>query len=66
MEQSVTNTVSEFSKHYNIKSRNLTKETLDLVIEIRITNGSELVKKIMEIEGVSSASLLSHDGEVTF
>jgi len=66
LEEKITDTVSQYTKSFTVKSRNLTKETLDLVIELRIAKGSELVKQIMELEGVTSASLLSHDGEVNF
>ena len=66
LEEKITDTVSQYTKGFTVKSRNLTKETLDLVIELRIAKGSELVKQIMELEGVTSASLLSHDGEVNF
>ena len=58
--------VRQFDKHFCVKSRNMTASTLDLVIELRTTQGGELVKKIMQLDGVTSASLLSHDGEVTF
>lgn len=66
IEDNVTNAVSNFSKNYTVKSRNMTKDTLDLVIEIRTSEGNKLVKQLMQLEGVVSASLLSHDGEVTF
>ena len=49
-----------------MKSRNMTATTLDLVIELRTAQGGQLVRKIMQMDGVISASLLSHDGEVTF
>ena len=62
----VAEEVKQFDKHFRVKSRNMTASTLDLIIEIRTTQGGELVKKIMGLEGVTSASLLSHDGEVTF
>jgi len=39
---------------------------MDMVVELRTTQGSALVKAIMQLDGVTSASLLSHDGEVTF
>lgn len=65
-EKCITDTVSSFTKHYNVKSRNMTKDTLDLVIELRTDKGAELVKSILAIEGITSASLLSHDGESTF
>lgn len=66
IESAVTDKVREFAKHFTVKSRNLTKESLDLVIELRVDKCSELVATIGKIEGVSSVSLLSHDGEVTF
>ena len=58
--------VRRFDKHFCVKSRNMTASTLDLVIELRTAQGGDLVKKIMQLDGVTSASLLSHDGEVTF
>jgi len=41
-------------------------DSLDLVIELRTGDGSKLVRDVMSVKGVTSASLLSHDGEVTF
>lgn len=66
IEGKVTEILSQFSKHYTVKSRNMTKDTLDLVIEIRTADGGKLIKQLMSIDDVTSASLLSHDGEVTF
>lgn len=66
VEEVVTSVVAKYTKHYNVKSRNFTANTLDMVIELRVKNGGKLVKEIIEIDGVTSASLLSHDGEVTF
>lgn len=54
------------TKHYKIKSRNMTKQGLDLVIELRIKDGGELVRNLGSIASVQAVSLLSHDGEVTF
>lgn len=54
------------TKHYKIKSRNMTKQGLDLVIELRIKDGGELVRNLGRIASVQAVSLLSHDGEVTF
>lgn len=44
----------------------MTATSLDMVIELRTSKGGELVRSIMKEEGILSASLLSHDGEVTF
>lgn len=66
VEEAVCKAVSEFVKHYHVKSRNMTRNTLDLVIELRTDRGREVVQRVMAVDGVTSVSLLSHDGEVTF
>lgn len=65
-EDEVVSAVKEFGGHYTVKSRNITEQALDLVIELRTDKGKELVKKVAALEFVSSVSLLSHDGEATF
>ena len=66
IEPQVLDAVARHAKHTNVKSRNMTQDSLDMVIELRTQAGSELLQDVMAIEGVASASLLSHDGEVTF
>jgi hypothetical protein len=66
VEKRVTAAVVAYDKHYRVKSRNMTADTLDLIIELRTVQGADLIGQVMALEGVASASLLSHDGEVTF
>ena len=66
IEDQLMSVASEYSKHPVIKSRNMTSTTMDFTIELRTDSGAELLSEVMAIEGVASASLLSHDGEVTF
>ena len=49
-----------------VKARNLTKDKLSLAVEVRTGEGGRLVEELMELESVVSASLVDHDGEVTF
>ena len=65
-EAAVVQTVQKYTKSYTVKSRNLTESSLDLVLELRTDKGGELVREIMALQDVTSASLMSHDGEVTF
>ena len=65
-EDAVVETVCKYAKHYRIKSRNLAENSLDLVLELRTDEGGKLVREVMGLAGVTSASLLAHDGEVTF
>lgn len=61
----ILDTVKKYSKHYKIKSRNLTPNSLDLIIEINVEEDSKLVHEMLKIDGVTSASILTHDGEIT-
>jgi len=65
-EDTVEQIVKQYSRSFSVKSRNLTAQSLDLVIELRTAQGKELVKRIMGLQGILSVSLLSHDGEVSF
>ena len=66
VEKNVTAVVVNFDKHYCVKSRNVTSDSLDLVIELRTAMGAELVSQVMALADVHAVSLLSNDGEVTF
>lgn len=71
-EEEITRIVKEHCSLYKIKARNLTKNHLDMAIEVRVkaADGYQtetiLVTELMKLESVASASLIAHDGEVTF
>lgn len=65
-ESAISEIVSRFDKHYRVKSRNMTASTLDMVVELRTTQGGDLIRSIMQLSSIVSATLMSHDGEVTF
>jgi len=58
--------LSQYDKHYRVKSRNMTANALDLVVELRTAKADALLRQVMEVSGVTAASLLAHDGEATF
>ncbi len=49
-----------------VKARNLTKSKLDMAIEVKTDKEAQLLESLMNMEQVTSASLVDHDGEVTF
>lgn len=61
----ILETVKKYSTSYEVKSKNLTPSTLDMIIEIKVDAESELVHEVLHIDGVTSASILSHNGEIT-
>lgn len=65
-EAAILEILENYCKRYQVRSRNAKKDRLDMVIELNVKEESELLSELLETEGVFSASLLSHDGEVTF
>lgn len=59
-------TVSKYDKSSNVKSRSLTKESADFLIEVRVKDSEGLLNDLNRIQGVSSVSLLAHKGDTAF
>ena len=65
-EEAVLEIVKKFSKYNKVKTRNLSGKTLHMIFEVRPAEESKMVRELGEIEGMTSVSLMEHDGEVTF
>lgn len=65
-EKEILRMVKKYCSLYKVKARNLTKDHLDMAIEVRVKEEGELVNSLVELSDVVSASLVSHDGEVTY
>ena len=65
-EKAVLDVVGKYARYYKVKSRNLSKGRLDLVIELKVKEERALVSEVAALDGMLSASMISHDGEVTF
>lgn len=65
-EEAILLTVKKYSKYNRIRSRNLSNDHMDMVIEVRLKEERQCIGEILNVKGVTAASLLSHDGEVTF
>ena len=66
LEKQIAQIVTQYDRHMCVKSRNMTENTLDIVIELRTALGNELIRELMKLTGVTSASLIAHDGEATY
>ncbi|MEE0686739.1 MAG: DUF4956 domain-containing protein [Lachnospiraceae bacterium] len=65
-EKVIEDIINNHCTMYKVKARNLTKQKLDMAIEVHTNMGIGLLEELMAVESVVSASLLDHDGEVTF
>lgn len=66
LEKDIMAIVKKYCKPYQVKSRTITPDKLDMVIEVRVKEEDKLVDDIASLEGIGTVSLLNHDGEVTF
>ena len=66
LQDEILSVVAEEAKYYKVKSRNIAENRLNMVIELKTHEESELLSKVNEIKGVDYVSLIDHEGEVTF
>lgn len=66
IEEELLKIVAKHCRYYSVKSRTLSDNKTDLVIEIRTNKEAELAKDVAALKTVTSSSLLCHDGEVTY
>lgn len=64
--EKVFRTVGRYDKKYRVKSRNLTKENTDFLMEVRLKDYEELLKELNEIEEVTSVSVVAHRGDSVY
>ena len=65
-EDDILDIVEGYSTYYRVKSRNLSADQLDMVVELRVKDEKALIGEIHDLKDVHAVSLLAHDGEVTF
>lgn len=66
--EAVFQTVGKYDKNYKVKSRNLTKDSADFVMEIRQKDhdSDSLLKELNEIKEVVSVSMVAHKGDAVY
>ncbi|MBD5548954.1 MAG: DUF4956 domain-containing protein [Lachnospiraceae bacterium] len=64
VEEEIMDAVKKLAGAYKLKSKNITKDGMDLILEVRAGKEKELVDKLSEMKGITAVSLLAHDSEV--
>ena len=65
-EAPILEAAGKFSRAAAVKSRSLTPQQLDLIVELRAADEAALTAAVMELPEIVSCSIVAHDGEVTF
>ena len=65
-ETAVMGIVKEFAPKAKIRSRNITKNGTEWIVEMQTKEEEKMVKAVAAAGGVISVNLMTHDGEVRF
>lgn len=65
-EANLLDIVKSYAKTHKVRSRNFSRNGLDMIIELRTKEESEMMRTITQLASVKNASLVAHDGEKEF
>ena len=65
-EKEILAQIKKFTKSHKIRSRNISKNGTEWIIELQVKKEAELVSEVAKVEGVDSVHLMTHDGDVRF
>lgn len=65
-EDGLLTAVKTFAPRARVRSRNVTRQGSDWILELQVKDPQGLVKAVSGLEGIHSVNLLTHDGEVRF
>lgn len=65
-EETLLKTIKPYGKHMKIRTRIVLADEQELLLELHTKRGKELVDVCKGVPGVTSTSLIYHDGEVRF
>lgn len=63
-EDEIMGIVDSTCQYAKTRARNVTKNNINLAIEVKVKDQKSLIRQLMELESVTSASLVEHDGDV--
>ena len=66
VQEEVKQVLEENTSWYKIKSRNVSASGMDMIVELKTKQEDTLAQKILAVSGVENATLMTHDGEVTY
>lgn len=65
-EECLLGVVKANTKTFKVKSRNVNTTGMDMLIELKTKNESQLIKQVSALEHINNVTLMTHDGEITY
>ena len=66
IQEELEKAVKENTQTSKVKSRNVSKHSLDIIFEVKVKNETALLDSVLALDSIVKANLLTHDGEVTY
>lgn len=66
VERDIEEILKKETRYYKIKSRNVTSEGIDMIIELKTKDEMGLIQNISALKEVESATLMAYDGEIVY
>lgn len=66
VEEEIGEILKKGTRYYKVKSRNITSNGIDMIVELKTKDEAGLIQNISALEKVESATLMAHDGEITY
>lgn len=64
-EESIEKIIKSNCDFSHVRARNITKSSLNMVIEIKTKNRGKLIEELMALEEIGNVSLVDHEGDAT-
>lgn len=64
-EERIMTVVEQHCIYSHIRARNINRLNINMAIEVRVEQRTELITALMQMDHVTSASLVDHDGDIT-
>lgn len=65
-QEKILGIVSNYTKYYKVKSKNVSKNQLNMIVELRIKDDGSLLREVNKLDDVNYVALIDHEGETTF
>lgn len=66
LQEALNGVLKSGTSYYKIKSRNVTANGIDMIVELKTKDEDSLLEKVLAIPAVESATLMTHDGEISY
>ena len=65
-EQALVEILKKDAKFFKVRSRSINSTGVDIIVELKTKREDQLVAAVSALDGIRTATLMTHDGEITY